>query len=233
MRLTNLRHNKELTQKELADAIHVSRDSIAKWESDSRRSIPTEIVIRLADFFDVTCDYILRGISSENVQIWRDIGLSEISIKKLSSLKKKKPVELDERKIKLDFTPSVRFVNQIIESMDILDTSIWYENYETLKNRNHENGYTFYKSRMLKGNNYIMNNNDAMMFYAILLSDHIKSILLGREDVNSLFSQINESSKTLNMNIKKIDKLERAIKRREEKEAASEEVSQHVKKTQE
>ena len=60
-KLQLIRKSKGLTQEELAEKIEVSRQAVAKWESG--QSTPdTEKVILLSDFFDVTTDYLLKGI---------------------------------------------------------------------------------------------------------------------------------------------------------------------------
>lgn len=47
-----------------------------------------ENICKIADFYGVTTDYILRGISSDNVDVHRATGLSEDSINLLSLLSK-------------------------------------------------------------------------------------------------------------------------------------------------
>lgn len=66
-RIQYLRKNKGISQEELADKIGVSRQAVSKWESE--QSTPDiERVIFLSDFFDVTTDYLLKGMEpvSEN-----------------------------------------------------------------------------------------------------------------------------------------------------------------------
>lgn len=66
-RIQYLRKNKGISQEELADKVGVSRQAVSKWESE--QSTPDiERVILLSDFFDVTTDYLLKGIEpvSEN-----------------------------------------------------------------------------------------------------------------------------------------------------------------------
>lgn len=56
-----LRKDKNLTQKQLADMLNIKQTSISKWELDI--SLPdTNNLIRLAEIFNVSTDYIL-GIS--------------------------------------------------------------------------------------------------------------------------------------------------------------------------
>ena len=60
-RIQSLRKSKGISQEELADKIGVSRQAVSKWESE--QSTPDiEKVILLSDYFDVTTDYLLKGI---------------------------------------------------------------------------------------------------------------------------------------------------------------------------
>lgn len=60
-RIQHLRKSKGISQEELADKVGVSRQAVSKWESE--QSAPDiEKVILLSDFFDVTTDYLLKGI---------------------------------------------------------------------------------------------------------------------------------------------------------------------------
>lgn len=60
-RIQHLRKSKGISQEELADKIGVSRQAVSKWESE--QSAPDiEKIVLLSDFFDVTTDYILKGI---------------------------------------------------------------------------------------------------------------------------------------------------------------------------
>lgn len=59
-KLQELRKNKGLTQEELAEALHVSRTAISKWESN--RGYPNiESLKEIASFFSVTIDELLSG----------------------------------------------------------------------------------------------------------------------------------------------------------------------------
>lgn len=60
-RIQSLRKHKRISQEELADKIGVSRQAVSKWESE--QSLPDiEKIILLSDYFDVTTDYLLKGI---------------------------------------------------------------------------------------------------------------------------------------------------------------------------
>lgn len=58
MRIKELRNERNMTQSEVAEAIHTSQRNIGRWENNE--VLPTsEFIIRLADFFQVTTDYLL------------------------------------------------------------------------------------------------------------------------------------------------------------------------------
>ena len=63
-RIHGLRKTKGLSQEELADKIGVSRQAISKWESE--QSLPEiDKIIIMSDYFEVTTDYILKGIETK------------------------------------------------------------------------------------------------------------------------------------------------------------------------
>ena len=60
-RIQQLRKQKGISQEELADRVGVSRQAVSKWESE--QSVPDmDKIILLSDYFEVTTDYLLRGI---------------------------------------------------------------------------------------------------------------------------------------------------------------------------
>ena len=60
-RILELRKVRGISQEELADKIGVSRQAVSKWESE--QSVPElDKIVLLSNFFDVTTDYLLKGI---------------------------------------------------------------------------------------------------------------------------------------------------------------------------
>ena len=61
--LKNLRERKGMTQREVAHVLHIADSTISHYEKGI--SVPsTEMRIRLADFYNVTTDYLLGNCSS-------------------------------------------------------------------------------------------------------------------------------------------------------------------------
>lgn len=60
-RIRDLREDHDLTQKEMASALHCSQQVYSNYEL-GQRDIPTDILIKLSAFYRVSVDYIL-GIS--------------------------------------------------------------------------------------------------------------------------------------------------------------------------
>ena len=60
-RIQQLRKQKGISQEELADRVGVSRQAVSKWESE--QSTPDlDKILLLSDYFEVTTDYLLKGI---------------------------------------------------------------------------------------------------------------------------------------------------------------------------
>lgn len=58
-RIRDLREDADLTQTQMGDAINLPQRTYAYYES-GQRTIPPEILIALADFHNVSVDYILE-----------------------------------------------------------------------------------------------------------------------------------------------------------------------------
>jgi len=71
------------TQQDLADAMDVGKGTIYKWENDLV-SLNAEKIVALSEFFDVSCDYLLRGGSSDHLKMMDATGLSNETIAVLS-----------------------------------------------------------------------------------------------------------------------------------------------------
>ena len=61
-RIRNLREDHDLKQREIADILNCSQRVYSNYEL-GQRDIPTEVLIRLAQFYNVSADYIL-GLTS-------------------------------------------------------------------------------------------------------------------------------------------------------------------------
>lgn len=59
MRLRDLREDHDLTQKKLADMLHISQNTYSQYEN-SVRQLPIDVLINLSEIYGVSTDYILR-----------------------------------------------------------------------------------------------------------------------------------------------------------------------------
>ena len=88
LRIAQLREARGLSQRQLSDELEkiglkVRRETVTQWEAGTR-DLKTEYTVKLADFFGVTCDEILRGIKAENLSVSQKTGLSDKAIETLS-----------------------------------------------------------------------------------------------------------------------------------------------------
>jgi len=85
-RIKLLRETRKETQADLAKALRVKRETVNQWENETR-DIKTQYTVSLAEHFEETCDYILRGIKAENISVHEKTGLSEKAIQAIINIK--------------------------------------------------------------------------------------------------------------------------------------------------
>ncbi len=70
-RLKNEREKRGWTQADLADKLHVSRQSVSKWETG--KNYPSiEVIIALSDLFGITIDEMLRSDNDLKEKVIKD-----------------------------------------------------------------------------------------------------------------------------------------------------------------
>ncbi len=57
-RIRSLREDKDLTQKDIANYLHITQRTYSRYENDER-AIPIEILSLLADFHQTSVDYLI------------------------------------------------------------------------------------------------------------------------------------------------------------------------------
>lgn len=70
-RLKKLRIKKELTGQELGKLLNVTKMSISRWESDQRFP-DKDTLVKIANFFDVSTDYLLGRTENKQGLIVKD-----------------------------------------------------------------------------------------------------------------------------------------------------------------
>lgn len=63
MRLRDIREDNDITQKTLAEHLHIRQSTYSQYEN-GQRQLPLPLLIRLALYFDTSTDYIL-GLTDE------------------------------------------------------------------------------------------------------------------------------------------------------------------------
>ena len=67
-RIRDMREDRDLSQKDVANYLKCSQVCYSYYEI-GKRDIPTDILIKLADFYDVSIDYLLgRSSSPEKIK---------------------------------------------------------------------------------------------------------------------------------------------------------------------
>lgn len=62
MRLKALREDSDITQKEIAAYLHIKQNTYSQYEN-GQRQLPIDTLIKLADYYHVSVDYILERTS--------------------------------------------------------------------------------------------------------------------------------------------------------------------------
>lgn len=75
-RIKCLRLERGLTQTELAFRLNMSKQAVSNWENDN--IMPSiEMLLKLADFFGVTCDYLLERDERRYLEV---TGLTDMQL---------------------------------------------------------------------------------------------------------------------------------------------------------
>ena len=64
-RLRKLRRDRNVTQMQLADYLEIKGAAVGKYETNRNAYPNIKTLIKIADYFNVTTDYLLRGIQPE------------------------------------------------------------------------------------------------------------------------------------------------------------------------
>jgi len=80
VRLRTIRKQRKLTQRELASKLNMSQSTIALYETGDRKPDP-DTINKIADFFDVSTDYLL-GRSDDTINIYEEFRRIQESIPK-------------------------------------------------------------------------------------------------------------------------------------------------------
>lgn len=67
------------TLKELAEAIGIRQQTVSLYKNGETQPTP-ETLVKIAEFFNVSVDYLLTGVSSQNKSIHEEFGLCEAAI---------------------------------------------------------------------------------------------------------------------------------------------------------
>ena len=59
MRLKDLREDMDITQKEIAEFLHIKQNTYSQYEN-GQRQLPIDVLTKLADYYSVSTDYILE-----------------------------------------------------------------------------------------------------------------------------------------------------------------------------
>ena len=87
------REERKITQAELAAVMGVEKNTVWKWEHD-KVQLSSDQIVRLADYYGVSADELLRGGKAKNLVMMNETGLSDQTIDRLRGYKAKGKTEL-------------------------------------------------------------------------------------------------------------------------------------------
>lgn len=87
--------SRRMTQADLAKAMGVQEKQISKWENNEVK-LNADRIVKLADFFGVSVDYLVRGGKIDNLVMMNETGLSDQTIDRMKANKAKGKTEIVE-----------------------------------------------------------------------------------------------------------------------------------------
>lgn len=112
------------TYKALGEAVSVRQQTISQYASGQTQ--PTaDVVLRIAQFFDVSVDYLLTGVSSYNKEYSQELGLSETAVEHLKRAKKLYP-QVDPEPARVHTIPYLDELLSDDEFYEFLDALYYY-----------------------------------------------------------------------------------------------------------
>lgn len=75
-RLYSLRKQRGLTQRQLGDELNISQQSVSRIEKIGERNIPSDLLVKLAEYYDLSIDYLIgkeeyvSGVTSRNQELF-------------------------------------------------------------------------------------------------------------------------------------------------------------------
>ena len=119
------KHPKEghqTTYKALGEAVGVRQQTISQYASGQTQ--PTaDVILKIAQFFDVSVDYLLTGVSSYNKEYNKDLGLSEKSVECLRKARSMYP------QIDMDTVRTIPYLDELLsddEFYEFVDGLYYY-----------------------------------------------------------------------------------------------------------
>ena len=105
-RLEDLRTNRDLKKNEIAEIVGVTPSIYCEWEND-RLAIPTKRLYKLAEFFEINIDYMLR-LDNNKKRIKKNTNLNRVKVaNNLKELRKDINISMREEAKMLNTTSSV------------------------------------------------------------------------------------------------------------------------------
>ena len=80
MRIRSLREDMDLTQKEIADFLHIKQNTYSQYEN-GHRQVPIDVLVKLARYYNTSIDYLVGETDKrERYQLYKNEGVADLPL---------------------------------------------------------------------------------------------------------------------------------------------------------
>lgn len=120
-RIALLRKEKGMTQIKLASLIGITNKTLSQWETGAEGRVPDiDYIGKLADALEVDCDYLIRGVRTEHVDVFSEVGLTDKAVEQLRFIKSAGAGGIEIVNFVLSHENLIRFLTAILELQTIV-----------------------------------------------------------------------------------------------------------------
>ena len=177
--LKKLRKREHLTQAQLADKLHVSQQTISKWET-GENPLSAEAIVIIAKFFSISCDKFLIGGETKNLALINKTGLTNNTLNTLQDLNRM--AKDSQNQEKEYYTNLIKTIDILVSNQGLLSSLSGYF-FHDFSELNIVNEKTFLTVSLTTGGTFTINDNANLLRLRIMdkLKETRESLKEGRK----------------------------------------------------